>query len=175
MKPDLNNLKNRIEAKRDFIDKIALGIPLFKGYLIKSENYDADLMIRSFLADKLLAVKKHLGTLSSNALKKGEYELIKEIESLSLAVEGLVKKVRYAEYGTTGIFSKAKITEDDQNRLLEYDWRLLSSADDLVESVLKINSPPSLSVLDGLKSASAMIADFESEFNERKNVILEVI
>lgn len=175
MKPDLNNLKNRIESKRDFIDKIALGIPFFKGYLLKSENYDADLMIRSFLADKLISVKKHLGALSSSALKKDDYALIKEIESISLKVEGLVKKVRYAEYGTSGTFSKAKITEDDQNRLLEYDWRLLSSADDLVESVVKINSSSSASIIEGLKSARSMLADFESEFNERKNIILEVI
>lgn len=175
MKPDLNNLKNRIESKRDFIDRIALGIPFFKGYLLQSENYDADLMIRSYLADKLLAVKKHLGALSSDTLKKEDYELIKEIESLSLALEGIVKKVRYAEYGTSGAFSKAKITEDDQNRLLEYDWRLLSAADDIVGSVLKIDSLSSASVIDGLKSAGGMMADFESAFNERKNVILEVI
>lgn len=175
MKPDLNNLKNRIESKRDFIDKIALGIPFFKGYILKSENYDADLMIRSFLADKLILIKKHLGVLSTSALKKNDYELIKEIESLSIATEGLVKKVRYAEYGTSGTFSKAKITEGDQNRLLEYDWRLISVADDLVESVMKIDSSDSVSILDGLKPAGTMLADFESAFNERKNIILEVI
>lgn len=175
MKPDLDNLKNRIESKRDFIDKIALGIPFFKGYLLKSENYDADLMIRSFLADKLLLIKKHLGVLSSSALKKEDYELIKDIESLSIVAEGLVKKVRYAEYGTSGTFSKAKITEDDQNRLLEYDWRLLSVADELVESVLKIDSSDYASIPDGLKPAGKMLADFESAFNERKNIILEVI
>lgn len=175
MKPDLNNLKNRIEEKRDFIDKIAHEIPFFKGYLVKSENYDADLMVRSFIADMLLSVKKHLSAVSSAALKKEDYQLIKEIESLTAAVEGLVKKVRYAEYGTSGVFSKAKITEDDQNRLLEYDWRLLTSAEELVESVKKIASSDCVSVPEGLKSASGMLADFESEFNERKNVILEVI
>jgi hypothetical protein len=175
MKPDLNNLKNRIEEKRDFIDRIALEIPFFKGYLVKSENYDADLMVRSFIADKLLTVKKHLGAVSSEALKKEDYNLIKEIESLSVTVEGLVKKVRYSEYGTTGAFSKAKITEDDQSRLLEYDWRLLSSADELVESISKISSSDCVSIPEGLNSAGGMIADFESAFNERKNVILEVI
>jgi len=175
MKPDLNNLKNRIEEKRDFIDRIALEIPFFKGYLVKSENYDADLMIRSFIADKLLSVKKHLGAVSSGALRKENYELIREIESLSVSIEGLVKKVRYAEYGASGVFSKAKITEDDQNRLLEYDWRLISSADELAESVEKIASPDCASIPEGLKSAGGMIADFESAFNERKNVILEVI
>lgn len=175
MKPDLNNLKSRIEEKRDFIDKIANEIPFFKGYLVKSENYDADLMIRSFIADRLLAVKKHLGAVSSDALKKENYQLIKEIESLSTVVEGVVKKVRYAEYGASGAFTKAVFTEDDQNRLLEYDWRLLTSADELVESVRKLASSDCVSVPEGLKSAGGMLADFESAFNERKNVILEVI
>ncbi len=175
MKPDLNNLKKRIEESRDFIDRIALGIPFFKGYLIKSENYDADSMIRAFLADKLFAVKKNLNSLSTEILKKGDYETLKDIDSLSHLVEGLLKKVQFAEYGTSGVFSKAKITEDDQNRLLEYDWRLLSSMDELVESADNLLSPGCESLPEGIKSVAGMIADFESAFNERKNVILEVI
>lgn len=175
MKPDLNNLKERIEGRRDFIDRIALGIPLFKGYLIKTENYDADSMIRAFLAEKLFAVKKNLSSLSSDMLKKGDFEIIKDLESLSNLIEGLVKKVQFAEYGTSGVFSKAKITEDDQNRLLEYDWRLISSMDELVDSAENLLSPGCESLPEGIKSFAGMIADFESSFNERKNVILEVI
>lgn len=175
MKPDLNNLKKRIEDSRDFIDRIALGIPLFKGYLIKAENYDADSMIRAFLADKLFAVKKNINSLSTEMAKKGDYEILKDINSLSHLVERLVKKVQFAEYGASGVFSRAKITEDDQNRLLEYDWRLLSSMDELAESAERLLSPDCGSLPEGIKSMAGMIADFESAFNERKNVILEVI
>ena len=46
--------------------------------------------------------------------------------------EGLVKKVQYAEYGPSGQFSKLKITEEDQNRLLEFDWRLIAQFDEIL-------------------------------------------
>ena len=46
MQPDLNNLKSKIQANRDFITKIAVGLPGFKGYVEKAENYDADRMVR---------------------------------------------------------------------------------------------------------------------------------
>ncbi len=172
MQPDLNNLKNKIKDNRDFIDRIAVGIPAFKGYVEKSENYDADSMIRGFIADKMLSLKKTLNTLAGDLVRKTKLDSVQDLESLSTLLEGILKKVQYADYGNSGSFSKIKFTDEDQNRLLEYDWRLISSFDEAAKLLSDIESG---NISDNIDAMKAKLREFEKNFDDRKYVILEVI
>lgn len=175
MQPDVNNLKAKIQANRDFIDRITTSLPGFKGYVEKSENYDADKMIRSFIADKILSAKKNLGVVSGDSVRSGNLGVTQEIDSLSHLLEGLVKKVEYADYGVSGGFSKIKITEDDQNRVLEYDWRLITAFDEIYKLFANLSSLQGDALTAEIKNIKLKIRDFEKSFDERKYVIMEVI
>lgn len=175
MQPDLNNLKSKIQANRDFISRIAQGLPGFKGYVEKAENYDADRMIREFISDRIAAVKKNLNMLSGDLSKEADLGALPDIDSLAHVLEGLFKKVQHAEYGASGPFSKIKITEEDQNRLLEFDWRLIELFDEILGFAASIQSSRGDALLQGLRDVKAKVLDFEKTFNERKYVIMEVI
>jgi hypothetical protein len=175
MQPDLNNLKAKIQANRDFIDRIATGLPGFKGYVEKSENYDADRMIRSFIADKILSAKKTLGVISGENVRSGNLAVTQEFDSLSHLLEGLVKKVEFADYGVSGGFSKIKISEEDQNRLLEYDWRLITAFDEVYKLFTGLSSLQGDPLKNEINSIKTKIRDFEKNFDDRKYVIMEVI
>ena len=175
MQPDLNNLKAKIQANRDFIDRITTSLPGFKGYVEKSENYDADKMIRSFIADKIFSAKKNLGVISGDNVRNGNLGVTGDFDSLSHLLEGLVKKVEYADYGVSGGFSKIKITEEDQNRLLEYDWRLISAFEEIYKlfaSLASLQGEPLKTEINNIKTR---IREFEKNFDDRKYVIMEVI
>ncbi len=175
MQPDLNNLKAKISANRDFIDRIITTLPGFKGYVEKAENYDADKMIRGFVADKILSAKKSLGVISGDFAKSKNFEITQEFDSLSNLLEGLVKKVEYAEYGVSGGFSKIKITEEDQNRLLEYDWRLITAFDEIYKLIANIPALQGDPLKAEISSIKTKIREFEKNFDDRKYVIMEVI
>ena len=175
MQPDLNNLKSKIQANRDFIDRIAAGLPGFKGYVEKSENYDADRMIRSLIADKILSAKKIIGAASGDNVRSGNLGVTQDFDSLSNLLEGLLKKVEFADYGASGSFSKIKITEEDQSRLLEYDWRLIAAFDDLFKSFANLSALQGDALTAEIKNNKAGIRDFEKIFDDRKHVIMEVI
>ncbi len=175
MQPDLNNLKAKIQANRDFIDRITTSLPGFKGYVEKSENYDADRMIRSFITDKILSVKNSLGVISGENVKSGNLSVTQEIDSLLNLLEGLVKKVEYADYGAGGTFSKVKITEEDQNRLLEYDWRLITAFDEVGKTVAALQNLQGDALAAEIKSIKTKIREFDKNFDDRKYVIMEVI
>ncbi len=175
MQPDLNNLKAKIQANRDFIDRIATGLPGFKGYVEKSENYDADKMIRSFIVDKILSLKKNIGVISGDCVRNGNLSVTRDFDSLSNLLEGLVKKVEYADYGVSGGFSKIKITEEDQNRLLEYDWRLITSFEEVYKSFENLSTIQGDTLSSEINNIKPKIRDFEKSFDDRKYVIMEVI
>ena len=175
MQPDLNNLKAKIQANRDFITKIAVGLPGFKGYVEKAENYDADRMVREFIAERISAAKKKLSMLSGDLSREADLSALPDMDSLANLLEGLYKKAQYAEYGASGAFSKVKITEEDQNRLLEFDWRLIAAFDEIVAQVNGIQASRGDALIQGLKAVKAKILDFEKTFDERKYVIMEVI
>jgi len=175
MQPDLNNLKAKIQANRDFIDRITVSLPGFKGYVEKSGNYDADRMIRSFIADKIFSAKNSLGVVSGDNVKNGNLGAAQEFDSLSNLLEGLVKKVEYADYGASGTFSKIKITEEDQNRLLEYDWRMITAFDQIGKLVSNLSSLQGDLLTAELKNIKTKIREFDRNFDERKYVIMEVI
>lgn len=175
MQPDLNNLKAKIQANRDFIDRITVQIPFFKGYVEKSENYDADRMIREFIVDKILSAKKSLNVMSGELVKSGDLAIIQEIDSVQNLLEGLLKKVQYADYGVSGGFSRIKISEDDQNRLLEYDWRLISSFDEINIFTANMQNLQGDTLLQEMKNLKQKIRDFDKNIDDRKYVIMEVI
>ncbi|HPS58060.1 MAG TPA: hypothetical protein PK514_08130 [Spirochaetota bacterium] len=175
MQPDLNSLKNKLQANRDFITRIAIGIPGFKGYIEKAENYDADSMIRAFISDKISTAKKTLAMLSGDLSREAELSALPELDSLGNVLEGLFKKVQYAEYGASGPFSKLKITEEDQNRLLEFDWRLIAQFDEVLTLATGLQTLRSDALKSALKSVKTRILEFEKTFDERKYVIMEVI
>jgi len=175
MQPDLNNLKSKIQANRDFIDRITTSLPGFKGYVEKSENYDADKMIRSFISDKIYSSKKSLGVISGDNVRSGNLAVTQELDSLSNLLEGLVKKVEYADYGVSGGFSKIKITEEDQNRLLEYDWRLITAFDEVYKLFANLSSLQGEALTLEINNIKAKIREFEKNFDDRKYVIMEVI
>jgi len=175
MQPDLNNLKSKIQANRDFITRIAVGLPGFKGYVEKMENYDADRMVREFVAEKIFSAKKNLGLLAADLSRESELGLLPDVDSVSNLLEGLSKKVQYAEYGASGSFSKIKITEEDQNRLLEFDWRLIASFDEILTLTAGLQASRGDALVQALRDVKMKVLEFEKIFNERKYVIMEVI
>lgn len=175
MQPDLNSLKNKIQANRDFITRIAVGIPGFKGYIEQAENYDADSMIRSFVSDKIAAVKKNIALLSGDLARESDFSALPDLDSLGNIIEGLFKKVQHAEYGPSGNFSKLKITDEDQNRLLEFDWRLIAQFDEVLALTSGLQASRGDTLKTALKSVKTKVLEFEKTFDERKYVIMEVI
>ncbi len=174
MQPDLENLKNKVAANRDLVDRITAKLPGFDGYVEKSEMYSADTIIRGFMTDRLKRFKSDIHTLSSDLFKDGKTDVLPEIDSLSLNLEKITKLCQYADYGSSGSLSKVKVTEEDMNRLLEYDWRLISRLDDtekLVEDLRKGEGETKAK----LRELRDNLRDFERALDDRKNVLLEVL
>ena len=174
MQPNLDNLKKKIQENRDLIDRITVKFPGFKGYVEKAENYAADKIVRDLLADRIQGFKNEVNAKLADMEKKKERANMADLDSLNLKMETVIRKCQHADFGAMPTLSGITISEDDKNRLLEYDWRLISALDELDKSVkdLRTAAENPGPIINGIADK---LREFEKNFDERKNVLLEVI
>ncbi len=174
MQPDLGDIRRKIEEGRDFLDNLMLKVPGFKGYVEHSEVYDADRIIRNFMSDRIIDFKKAVESSLGELVKSGEGKLLPELDSLNLVLERVLKKTKYADYASSS-FSGIKVTPEDQDRILGYDWNLVQVLDEVGGFVDRMRSTDSKELMALIKDIKKRINDFEKAFDGRKSVILEVL
>ncbi len=175
MQPNLDHIKQKRSDSRDLIDRITLKIPGYQGYVEKAEMYDADRIVRNLIADQLQDLKTEINSVSSKLVKSGDPSVLTELQSLNTAIERIQKKCKYADYGGHASLTGLKISDDDKNRLLEYDWRLISTVEEIDKVVKEIRQTAAGEISAKIESVMGSLEQFEKSFNERKNVLMEVM
>ncbi|MCX7679520.1 MAG: hypothetical protein N2316_09905 [Spirochaetes bacterium] len=174
MQPDLENLKKRIGESRDLVDKVIDKLPGYTGYVEKGELYEADRVVRSFVASKLLDCKKYIDEIIRSETKKNSLQHLADLESIHTLLEKAHKKCAYAEFGRSASSSKINPTTEEMTRLIEFDWRMIAKADELEAELAKLSGVQGdlSSEIDRIRK---IISDFENDFDQRKNIVLEVL
>ena len=175
MQPNLENLKKKIQENRDLVDRITMMVPGFTGYVEKAEIHEADRIIRNLLADRIRGFKGTVNAAMTALEKKGDRAHHGGLDSLSGKMETLLRKCLHADFGTAPSLAGAAISEEDKHRLLEYDWRLLSSLDELEGGVSAVGSPSQGDLAAAIDRVETLLGEFEKNIDERKHVLLEVL
>lgn len=175
MQPNLDNLKKKIQDNRDLIDRIIVKFPGFKGYVEKAESYAADKIVRELLSDRMQGFKNDINAKLVELEKKQERDKLGELDSLTMKIETLIRKCQHADFGKTAVLSSTTISEDDKNRLLEYDWRLISALDELDKKIGELRGSATGDIGPVITGIGDTLRTFDKNFDERKNVLLEVI
>lgn len=174
MQPDLENLKKRIGESKDLVDRIIDKLPGYTGYVEKGELYEADRVVRGFVAAKLLDCKKYITEAIKAETKKGAMEYLTDLESVNTLIEKVHKKCAYAEFGRSASSSKVNPSSEEMTRVIEFDWRMIAKADELEAEIAKL---PSIQegFAEEIGRIRTLVDAFEKEFDQRKNIVLEVI
>ncbi|MBN2079535.1 MAG: hypothetical protein JW838_11260 [Spirochaetes bacterium] len=175
MQPNLDNLKKKIQQNRDLVDRITMMVPGFTGYVEKAEIHEADRIIRNLLADRIRGFKGTVNSALTALEKKGDRVHHGDLDSLSVRMETIIKKCLHADFGSTPSLAGAAISEEDKNRLLEYDWRLLSSLDELEKGVAAVGTSAPADLGAAIDGVGTLLSDFDKNMEERKHVLLEVL
>jgi hypothetical protein len=175
MQPNLGDLKKRLRENRDIIDRISAKLPGFKGYADRAESHDADAIIRNLIVDRIRKFKNEINAKSLELSKRGEYLTLPYLESLDIELEIIVKKCQYAGPGAPASLAPIALAGDDMARLLEYDWSLITAIDDLENMAIEIRSASADNLGAVTHDFEIKLKEFEKNFDDRKNVLLEVL
>ncbi len=171
----MTDLRDKVKEERSFLKKIELAIPGFRGYRKREDLRIADSMLRDYLARILDDVERYAKEVRAQITKAMLLDDMEEIGKIVNYVNKIASEVRHAEQGYMGLVGDYRVGENELNRLYEFDYTLISNANELLNFAKGMASEPNANALAPmLRDFEMRLRDFEESFRKRRDYMLEV-
>jgi len=169
----------KIRSETRLIEKIGLAIPGYRGYKLKELRREADKLIRSHMYRQLTLTRDDLKVAFQKLVDSKVTEAYQEIDRLIARLDAVSSQINYASYGYAGFFDAVKIQEENLDRMLDFDSKLVDNVKALSEEVRKLKDDVTGgyfgNVMNSTRSIRGIVDGIDGLMSERKNVILGVM
>jgi hypothetical protein len=131
----MTDLTSQIKDQRGGFAKLLSKIPGFKGYMEKETRRDADKIVRDAVATKFTTQLARLCELQNDMLSNGGFEYVDDVEQSAVKLRTFIDRVKTAPRGYGGLFDAVQVKEDQLDQLYNFDYQLLSEADNLAAAI----------------------------------------
>lgn len=167
-----------VKGQMRLSERIAAFIPGFHGYKEKELRRESDKLIRNHLYLKLSAAKTDLRTISQKLADRRYFDVMTDMDRLLAKMDRIVEKVNHASYGYSGFFDAVKVKEENLDRMIDFDNKLLDNVTGLSSEIDAFKADLASGVTTNLKTRVQAVIDkvetFEETFDSREEVILGV-
>jgi hypothetical protein len=173
MEPDIGSARKKLQDSRTPLDNLLMKLPGFKGYMEYRERYASDRLLRTHLADAMIAAKGEVDAIARRLGQQGELKILPELNGINETLEKHVKTVQAADFGASSSLSsaQAKFSAADQDRLIAYDTTLLAHAETIRAAVDTLAAADRVDTAGIAKVLQALKA-FERAFADRQHVLM---
>lgn len=168
------------EAKKQMRlgERMVAAIPGFRGYKEKELRRESDKLIRNHLHLKLSESKDDLKTVFQKLSDRRYFDVITDMDRLMAKVDRITEKVNHASYGYSGFFNIIKVTEENLDRMIDFDNKLVDEAEGLATDVdafkAEITKGETKNAKERIQNITDKIEAFEETFDKRAEAILGV-
>jgi len=169
----MDNLRDRSASQRNFIEKILMKIPGFKGYLEKEYRRETDHLFRQYLVQRLGEGKKRMTETVRAVTDAGKIRMLQPTVEVNNLLEKIENRIRFASHGYTGFFDAVKIREQQLDDLYQFDLELLDYIEELVTHLNSLESlvEEEADFKQGIRQAAEMMRQMDTLLNDRTNTI----
>ena len=163
----MSDIRTSIERDRGILKTIQLFVPGFRGYRIREDIRDSDMLLRRQIASALEKTEKELEGLRRSLLNKGK---VSDLESIGDTINLMKKaegKVKHGEHGYSGISYRLRVNEEELDRLYDIDMQLIDAVRSLEAAV---HEGPSERTFSELRS---LLMEVEDRMESRIPLITE--
>ena len=135
-----------MKARKGFSDRVESWLARIPGvgtYRDREHRRETDKRLREHMASKLQEARTQLKSTILDSSKKGELDLLEELDRLSSRIQQMADTIRYASYGYSGIFDLEKIREEELDRIYSVDLSLADDLDGIRAKVAELSSQTS--------------------------------
>jgi hypothetical protein len=168
------------EAKKQMrlSERIVAAIPGFRGYKEKELRRESDKLIRNHLHRKLSESKDDLKTIFQKLSDRRYFDVLTDMDRLMAKADRVTEKVNHASYGYSGFFDIVKVKEENLDRMIDFDNKLVDAADALAADVdvfkAEIAKGETKDIKEKVQNITDKMEAFEETFDKRTDVILGV-
>ena len=168
------------EAKKQMRlgERIVAAIPGFRGYKEKELRRESDKLIRNHLYLKLSKSKNDLKAVFQKLSDRRYFDVLTDMDRLMAKVDRVAAKVNHASYGYAGFFNIVKVKEENLDRMIDFDNKLVDAAEGLAADVdvfkAEIAKGETKNAKERIQNITEKIEAFEETFDKRQEVVLGV-
>lgn len=166
-----------MEASKDnrgIIERICLWIPGYRGYRQKNIRRDVDQEVRAQVVRAIDECKTILANIQRGVVDNGDVQMAKTVERVRTKTDTYLKNIESAEAGYSGIWEATKTLEDELEAVMEWDAKLLESADDLkklLNSVMNKVDSGSVDIKADIRGVERFLDDLDAGLGTRMQVL----
>ncbi|MEW6731395.1 MAG: hypothetical protein AB1489_08670 [Acidobacteriota bacterium] len=160
-------MPNSEQGKESWLARLSAKIPGYRGYLEKERRRDVDKLYRDQLANQLQQLKSPLNEVVCELSNNGRLMEVKNIEPITNKLDRIENRIRYASYGYSGFFDIVKVTEQELDRLYNFDLGLAENIEAIKAQIATLFQRADSA--DNLKTAASMLEHTLDELNIRFN------
>jgi hypothetical protein len=173
-----NDVYSDVKGQMRLSERIAAFIPGFRGYKEKEIRRESDRLLRNHLYLKLSTSKNDLRAISQKFADRRYFDVMVDMDRLLAKMDRIVEKVNHASYGYSGFFDAVKVKEENLDRMIDFDNKLLESVDGLSAEIDGFKVDLASGNTSDLKTKVQKVTDklesLEDTFDKREEVILGV-
>ncbi len=178
---DMGEKKDSVaEAKKQMrlSERIVGAIPGFRGYKEKELRRESDKLIRNHLYLKLSKAKSDLRAVFQKLSDRRWMDVLTDMDRLMAKIDRVAEKVNHASYGYAGFFDIVKVKEENLDRMIDFDSKLVDEVDRLTAEVdafkAEITKGEAKNAKERIQDLADKVEAFEDTFDKRQEVIIGV-
>ena len=172
------DMYSNVKGQMRLSERIAAFIPGFRGYKEKEIRRESDRLIRNNLYLKLSVAKTDLRAISQKLADRRYLDVMTDMDRLLAKMDRVVEKINHASYGYSGFFDAVKVKEENLDRMIDFDNKLIDSVAALSTEIAAFKTELDSGVTTNLKTRVQTVNDrlesLEDTFDSREEVILGV-
>jgi len=131
---DNPDLREKIVENRGTWKKLQLKIPGLQEYRKLEDIRAADQLLRKQVSDNLNESRSLLDSLRQAVTAKGDYTNLTMVGNTISKIQQVSGQIQHAQQGSAGISPNIRIDEGVLNKLYEYDYNFVNSAEQVYQS-----------------------------------------
>jgi len=165
-------VENQMKKNRSLVERIALYIPIYRGYKEKNLRRDEDRAVRTEVARVLERVKLDLVTVQRATVN--DLDLMRDTERIRSKADRYYIDVKKAVNGFSAFHASVKILESELDALIEWDAKLIDEAVALkgeTEAIVKMIDAGETKLKVPLRELEITIDKLIENYNGRETVM----
>jgi hypothetical protein len=165
----------KVEEEKRLLERIETFIPGFRGYKQKEVRREADKLVRNKLYQELKQSENRLKDVLRELVDHKLTAVLEDVDRLIAKFDEASEEMHHASYGYSGFYDAVKIEEDDLDRMIDFDTKLLENVKGIggkvktfEQDVMNERFDSSTTHIEEIRSA---LDQLESIFIERRNII----